>query len=478
MSYINIQSIFIFYSAYLAICVLALLALFWGKKDKSSSLWILSCSITGVVTFVTVFRDTIPLAISYSAMVSLEVFSMLLLSQSIKALDLRTRWRNTYPLMLLVALSLFIVLEFLRGRAEGVLTPLISLLVAASFCIANLYGAYVSYRVSKSYQHNIFFHFLSGLFLMISLLQLWRIINSLIGYSYFAFDNKTLTLIAYFFIFLFGALRNLIYIVMRMHLVYVEHDTASSINLRLANVIQDRNKMISSLEKLNKVASANSLASTLAHEVNQPLGASKLGADFILHLLKTRPKDPKEIEEVAQSLVSNIDRMSGIIRNLTNLSKASQKEPAEISLNKVLDEILVVCRPRLQAQNIEIDVHLIGTVLIPANEIELSQVFVNILNNAMDELESLNQPLKKIVIEGRPDGSRFIISISDNGRGIEASKREDIFGLLVTHKPEGSGIGLWLSKEILARHDGVIFCEESESGGAKFTIELPHVSIL
>lgn len=478
MSYINIQSIFLFYSAFLALCVLALLALFWGKEDKSSLLWILSCSITGVVGFITVFRDTIPLVISYSAMVSLEVMSMFLLSQSIKALDPRSRWRNFYPFILISTVGLFIVLEVLRDRAEGALTPLMSLLVAIAFCMTNLYGAYVSRRVSKAYQHNLFFNCLSGLFLAIAFLQLWRVINSLTGYSLFAFDNKTLTVVAFFFIFLFGTLRNLTYIVMRMHLVYVEHDTMNSINLRLANVIRERNEMITSLEKLNKVTSTNSLASTLAHEVSQPLGASKLGADFMLHLLKNNPKDPKEIEEVAKSLVSNIDRISGIIRNLTNLSKVSKKEPVGIPLNKALDDILAICRSRLQAQKITIDVHLADSVLILINEAELGQVLINILNNAIDELESLNQPHKRIVIKGKRDGGRFVISIADNGRGVEASQRQDIFSLLVSHKPEGSGIGLWLSKEIIARYDGVIYCEESEDGGAKFTIELPHASIL
>lgn len=478
MSYINIQSIFLFYSAFLALCVIALLTLFWGKEDKSSKLWILSCSITGTVGFITVYREVIPLVISYSAMVSLEVMAMLLLSQSIKALDTRSKWRNSYPFIILATIGLFIVLEVLRGRAEGALTPLMSLLVAIAFCMTNLYGVYVSHRTSKAYQHNIFFHCLSGLFLAIALLQLWRVFNSLTGYSLFAFDNKALTVTAFFFIFLFGTLRNLTYIVMRMHLVYVEHDRASSINLRLANVIQDRNKMIASLEKLNKVASANSLASTLEHEVNQPLGASKLGADFMLHLLKNRSKDPKEIEEVAQSLVANIDRISGIIRNLSNLSKISKKESAGISLSKVLEDTLAICRPRLKAQNIEMDVHLDDAVLVLVNETELGQVFINILNNAMDELAPLNQSVKKIVVEGGQNGGRFIISIADNGRGVEVSKRQDIFGLLVTHKPEGSGIGLWLSREILARYDGIIFCEESESGGAKFIIDLPYTSIL
>ena len=475
MAFINIQSIFLFYSAFLLLCVLTLIALFWGQKDKSAFLWMLSCLGSGTAVCITVFRDGIPLAISYSAMVSLEVAALLLLSQSIKALDFRSRWRNITPFIIFIALSLFAILEYLRANAGGVITPLMSLVVAIYFSLVNVYGIYVSYRVAKSYRHRIFFYALSALFLIVSLLQLWRIINSLTGYSYFAFDHKLFTLIAYFFIFVFSALRNLTYIVLRMHLAYAEHGKANSINIRLANVIEERNNMIASLEKLNKVASVNSLASTVAHEVNQPLGASKIDAQFILHILKNQPKNSKALEEVAQSLVSNINHASGIIRNLSDLTKGLPQERSEISINQLLEEAIETCVTRFKAQKIVVDQKLADSAVILANRSELQQVFLNILNNAADELEGLDQALKTISISSKRDGNKVVIVIADNGRGVEASKREQIFELLSTDKPQGSGIGLWLCRDIVSRYEGAIRCEAAEGGGAQFVIQLPIV---
>jgi signal transduction histidine kinase len=476
MSYINIQSIFLFYSAFLFLCVLALLIFFWGQKDKSSTLWILSCLGTGTATFITVFRDGIPLVISYSAMVCLEVASNLLLSQSVKALDLRTRWRSFIPWIFILAISLFIVLEFLRANAGGVITPFMSLLVAIYFSLANLYGSYVSYRVAKSHKDKIFFHCLSGLFLIVSLLQFWRVINSLTGYSYFAFDQKLLTLVAYFFIFVFSALRALTYIILRMHLAYAEGKMANSINIRLVNVIEERNEMISRLQKLNKVAAVNALASTVAHEVNQPLGASKIDAQLILHALKNQPENTKILETAALSLVSNVDQASGIIRNLSDLTRGLTSERTELSINTMLEEVIEISSAKFKAQKIEVVLELSGQVLVNGNKSELQQVFINILNNAFEELQGLDQSSKRISVVSKQEGDKTLISISDNGRGIEGSQKEAIFELLNTSKSQGSGIGLWLCRDIISRHNGAVWCESAIGGGATFIVKLPIFS--
>ena len=243
-------------------------------------------------------------------------------------------------------------------------------------------------------------------------------------------------------------------------------------NMRLNNVLEERDKMITSLARLNKSAEVNALASTVAHEVNQPLGASKIDAQFALHILKEQPENANALQGAVQSLVGNIDRASAIIRNLTNLSRKSNLEREKIDINQVLLDVIQISRGRCSRSGIQINFNFEEKYYVLANSVELQQVFINLINNAIDELEEGKIDAGTIQIYTKKLDRLVRIYVQDNGRGVPQGKEKSIFELLHTDKDHGSGIGLWLSQSILARWEGKLWCESVPQGGSIFIVEL------
>lgn len=472
MHFFTIQSVFLFYSAVSIFCALLLTGLFWGRQDTSARIWIASCFMSSLATMVTVYRDRIPLQISYSLMVSVETLSLLLLSQSLWSLIPEYKVYRGVARVLGMVTGFFIIQETIRYFGGGTLQPSMSLVTACTWVCVDLFCTYSALKVSHHFQNRLFLNFMAGIFFCSSLLFLFRTINMATGVGHSAFDPQIYNFIIYFGIAILSSFRNLIYIILRMHLGFAEHGRLNNMNMRLTNILQERDQMILSLTKLNKSAEVNALASTVAHEVNQPLGASKIDAQFALHILKERPENIPALKTALESMVGNIDRASGIIRNLSNLSRKSNLAEERVLINKLLLEVVQISRGRCRKLGIAMDFKVDQDYLVVANAGELQQVFVNLINNAIDEIEASGIKPGAINLRASQVGSSVQIHVQDNGRGVPLGKEKAIFELLHTEKDGGSGIGLWLSQYIVSRWGGKIWCEPASTGGSDFIVQL------
>lgn len=421
---------------------------------------------------VTVYRDAIPLQISYSLMVSLETIALLFCSQSLWFLYPGYKAAKGIVWVIGVAGCFFIAQEFLRHVGGGGLTLSMSMLTALTWIFVNLFCFYSAWRVSKSYQNKFFLIFIALIFLSSSLLFLFRAINMITANAYSVFEPQTYNFIIYFGIAILSSFRNLIYIILRMHLGFAEHSRLNNMNVSLNNVLQERDRMILSLARLNKSAAINALASTVAHEVNQPLGASKIDAQFALHLIKEKPGNLIALQAAIESLVGNIDRASRIIRDLSNLSRRSNLAEEDVSINELLLGVTQISKGRCRNLGIHIEFREQQDFFVRANSGELQQVFINLINNAIDELEIAKVNGGKIEISVKKVENFAQISVQDNGRGVPPGKEVVIFELLNTYKDGGSGIGLWLSQYIISRWSGKIWYEPAPGGGSRFITKL------
>ena len=111
--------------------------------------------------------------------------------------------------------------------------------------------------------------------------------------------------------------------------------------------------------------------------------------------------------------------------------------------------------------------------LVTLNQEAFQQVILNLINNAIDAVSSLNQPERKILIETRNASRSVELIISDNGPGVSEDRKQEMFSLVRSNKEKGLGLGLWLSFYIVNRHAGSIRCEDNPEGGARFIISLP-----
>ncbi len=292
------------------------------------------------------------------------------------------------------------------------------------------------------------------------------------GYSGLVFDPKALNIVIWLMIILFGTTRNIAYIVLRLHLGFSEHSRLNNMNLKLKNILDERNEMILSIERLNKSASINALASTVAHEINQPLGASKLNAQFAKRKLESTPINMSLIKELVDNILFDIERAAGIVRNLSSLAVGNKTLHHSINLLEAINSVVEISKSKLIASKIDLKINCSSELSVVISASEFQQVLVNLLNNSIQALNTLHQDSKKILIECTSNESGINIFISDNGPGITAGDEEKIFELLRTNKPEGTGIGLWLSRNMIERAGGSIQVKKLNQPGACFVINL------
>ena len=473
MANLSIQTFFLFYSALSFLAAIVIAALFWKKNDHSANLWIASCALTAIATAVTINRGSIPSIISFSLMVSFEALSLFFLSESLKRLSVSVKVVSYSKLTWLVPSGLFFVTAIDSYRSGGVITPFMTAAAAFTFGFANLYCFYFTQKIGKQFSNRLFLNFIGLAALVVSLMSMVRGLNVLSGYSALAFDLKPYNVVIWFLTALLCSIRNLAYIVLRLHLGFAEHNQLNNMNVSLSNILDERNRLIFSLENLNRTASINALASTIAHEINQPLGAMRINAELARKKILSNKIDAALLEKINNEIIEDIDRASMIVRSLLNLASKKNNQPAAVELVAWTREVVDVSRTRLRDEDVTVEINSPASCYARVTPTEWQQVLINLLNNAIDSLQVSIKTPKQIVITLRQEADFIEMAIQDNGVGIPVGQEEKIFELLVSNKESGSGIGLWLTKDIIKRYQGEIFAKNIGDSGACFTVRLP-----
>ena len=245
-------------------------------------------------------------------------------------------------------------------------------------------------------------------------------------------------------------------------------------NEEIKRLLMEREQLIGSLLKANKSASTGALSASIAHELNQPLGASSLNIQFLQKKLAEGELNPELQSEILASLLSDNQRASRIIRSLRSIFSDSQVSGSRVDLADLIQTVLNIAKPEFTAKNIAVILRLAPNLSASANASEVQQVLLNLINNSIDALASANPIDKRITIEGVHTDAGIQISVADNGAGLSEEAQSHLFELLSSTKGSGMGLGLWLCKHIISRHGGSIRYEASSNGGAKFVFQLPY----
>jgi C4-dicarboxylate-specific signal transduction histidine kinase len=247
-------------------------------------------------------------------------------------------------------------------------------------------------------------------------------------------------------------------------------------NEQIKNLLTERESLIKSLMRSNKTAATGALSASIAHELNQPLGASKLNIQFLKRKLEQGELDANTQTELFTALELDNDRASSIVRSLRSIFTDEKAAVECANLTKLIESILVIARPELRAKQIQLELKLPAALHAPVRQTEIQQVILNLVNNAIQSLEASDQKEKRITIEGASDVNCMQITVADNGTGVSPEIQSDLFTILSSAKKTGMGLGLWLCQHIIARHGGRIWYEDAPQGGARFCIELPQTS--
>ena len=237
----------------------------------------------------------------------------------------------------------------------------------------------------------------------------------------------------------------------------------------LAVDITERKLAEAALLRSEKLAAMGRLASTVAHEINNPLEA----VTNLLYLARVDPtlsidtRDYLETAEMELARLGDITRLTlGFVRNSETLRS--------VQISEIMDQVLVIFRHRLEMKNIHVERHYQSDVLVTITPHELRQIATNLIANAIDAVSSTDP---RIVIDIACDEDSVVLSVADNGVGIPPAQLDHIFEPFFTTKPDvGTGIGLWVTKELVEKSHGCIAVESGQlSDGmcSRFRIQFP-----
>jgi PAS domain S-box-containing protein len=227
------------------------------------------------------------------------------------------------------------------------------------------------------------------------------------------------------------------------------------------------------MRKAEKLAAAGRLAATMAHEINNPLEA----VGNLIYIVKNTANIPPDVMGYLTMAEQELERVSHITRQTLGFYRDSS-EPGPVEMRAVIESVLKIYTNKIRSKSVELDLELaVDCPAIFGLQGEMKQLIANLVSNAADAVDHAGKIRIVMAPAAREQGTGVELKVEDNGPGIAAEHRGHIFEpFFTTKKDVGTGLGLWVSKEIAERHGGHIEVSSGKAsslGGAVFTVFLP-----
>jgi signal transduction histidine kinase len=230
------------------------------------------------------------------------------------------------------------------------------------------------------------------------------------------------------------------------------------------------------LAHVNRISTAGELASSIAHELNQPLGAILTNAETLNEILNSPTPDIAELKDIAKDILQDDRRASEVIRRMRSLLKKAPFELKNFDLNDLIGETLGVLSALAVGRKVELTSSITPDALpILGDRIQIQQVILNLVMNGIDAMKDTPSENRIISIRTSRVENLAELSVSDRGSSIPEDKLKEVFEPFFTSKAEGMGMGLSIARTIIEAHQGQIWAKNRDHGGASFRIRLPLV---
>ena len=245
----------------------------------------------------------------------------------------------------------------------------------------------------------------------------------------------------------------------------------------LQAALEERERMreeLARLVHLNRVSTMGELAASLAHEIKQPISAAMTDARTCSRWITRDRPDLAEAQAAASRVVKDVARASEIIGRVRSLFKKDSLQREEVDINELIQEMIALLRSEASKHSILIDSDF--SVDLPpmmADRVQLQQVLMNLMLNGIEAMKSMNTPGKLKIKSQQDDSGQLLISVMDTGVGVPAEKLDQIFNPFFTSKPEGTGMGLPISRSIIQSHGGRLWADPNPESGSIFRFTLP-----
>jgi len=230
------------------------------------------------------------------------------------------------------------------------------------------------------------------------------------------------------------------------------------------------------LAHLSRVSMMGELAASVAHEIKQPVAAAVMQAGACEQWLRRDPPAVEEARNAAAKMVATAMRAADIIDRIGSLYRRGTSERESVDLNDLVREMTVLLRDTASRNSISIRMELdLGLPPATADRIQIQQVLMNLMLNGVEAMKDMGGDLT--VRSGRTEDDQLLIAVSDSGVGLPSDDAERIFGAFFTTKPQGTGMGLSISRRIIEAHGGRLWASPNEGRGAVLQFTLPGAAI-
>ena len=226
------------------------------------------------------------------------------------------------------------------------------------------------------------------------------------------------------------------------------------------------------LARINRVSIMGELAASLGHEINQPIAAAAINARAGLRWLQREPPETEEARQAVSRIVNDLDRVGGIIERNRSLYRRGTPPRELMDLNEIIRQMVVLLRDAAKRQSISIRTDLDAALpTTTADHVQLQQVLMNLMLNGIEAMKDQSGELS--VTSTRTEDGQLLISVRDAGIGLPGEELERIFEAFFTTKPQGTGMGLSISRRIIESHGGRLWASPNTGRGATFQFTLP-----
>jgi PAS domain S-box-containing protein len=228
------------------------------------------------------------------------------------------------------------------------------------------------------------------------------------------------------------------------------------------------------LAHVSRVTTMGELTASLAHEVKQPIAAARTNASTCLRWLAGDTPNIEEARAAAMRIVKDGERAGEIISRIRLLFKKGTPQRESVDVNEVIREMIVLLHGEATRYSISVRTELAADLRqVLGDRVQLQQVLMNLMMNSIDAMKDVDDTRELFIKSRRAENEQLLVSVSDTGAGLPPQHADQIFNAFFTTKPQGTGMGLRISRSIIESHGGRLWAADNSPRGASFCFTLP-----
>jgi C4-dicarboxylate-specific signal transduction histidine kinase len=229
------------------------------------------------------------------------------------------------------------------------------------------------------------------------------------------------------------------------------------------------------LAHANRVVTMGQLTASIAHEVNQPIAATVTNAQAGLRWLSAEPPNLDEVQQALGRIVRDGNRAGAVVGRIRNPIKKAPPRDEPVDINAAIRDVIELARSEAMKHGVLVRTELVeGLPLVRGDRVELQQVMVNLILNAVEAMSGATEGPRELLIgTGTTESGDVLVAVRDSGPGLAPAALENLFKVFHTTKPNGMGLGLSICRSIVEAHGGRLRAGANSPRGAVFQFTLP-----